>query len=62
MARGGKKRYTAGEIRFRTSPTDQKRIDWLLENHPDQSTTVSSLLRILILREFERLQPKVKEI
>jgi hypothetical protein len=62
MARGGKKRFTAGEIRFRTSPTDQKRIDWLLENHPDQSTTVSSLLRILILREFERLQPKVKEI
>jgi hypothetical protein len=51
-------RYAAGEIRFRTSKNDQTRIDWLLENHPDQSTTVSSLLRILILREYERLQPK----
>lgn len=54
-----KKRYTAGEIRFRCGPNDQKRIDWLLEHHPDQSTTVSSLLRILILREYERLQPKI---
>jgi hypothetical protein len=53
-----RKRYTAGEIRFRTSASDQKRIDWLLENHPDQSSTISALLRILILREYERLQPK----
>jgi hypothetical protein len=54
-------RYTAGEIRFRTSPNDQKRIDWLLENHPDQTPTISSLLRILILREYERLQPKTQK-
>ena len=54
-----RKRYFAGEIRFRTSKNDQTRIDWLLEHHPDQSTTVSSLLRILILREYERLQPKL---
>lgn len=53
-----KPRYTAGEIRFRTAKTDQQRIDWLLENHPDQVSTVSALLRILILREYERLQPK----
>lgn len=56
--KGPRKRYTAGEIRFRTSPTDQQRIDWLLENHPDQSPTISDLLRRLILREYERLQPK----
>jgi hypothetical protein len=54
-----RKRYTAGEIRFRTAAQDQKRIDWLLENHPDVPPTISSLLRILILREYERLQPKV---
>ena len=53
-----RKRYNAGEIRFRTAKPDQERIDWLLDNHPDQMTTVSSLLRILILREYERLQPK----
>lgn len=52
------KRYTAGEIRFRTSPKDQERLDWLLENHPDQMPTISALLRVLILREYERLQPK----
>lgn len=57
-----RKRYSAGEIRFRTSSADQKRIDWLLENHPDQSATISSLLRILILREYERLQPKTVTI
>lgn len=58
-----RKRYTAGEIRFRTSPKDQQRIDWLLENHPDQATkTISNLLRHLILREYERLQPKITEI
>lgn len=54
-----KKRYNAGEIRFRTAKPDQQRIDWLLDNHPDHMPTVSALLRILILREYERLQPKV---
>jgi len=53
-----KRRYTAGEIRCRTSATDQHRIRWLLANHPDVNT-VSALLRILILREYERLQPKI---
>lgn len=53
-----KSRYTAGEIRFRTAKQDQERIDWLLANHPDQTTTISALIRILILREYERLQPK----
>lgn len=53
------KRFTAGEVRFRTAKQDQKRIDWLLENHPDQCPTISALLRVLILREYERLQPKV---
>jgi len=53
-----KRRYTAGEIRCRTSATDQHRIQWLLANHPDVNT-LSALLRILILREYERLQPKI---
>ena len=53
-----RKRYTAGEIRFRTSKADQERIDWLLENHPDLTDTISALIRMLILREYERLQPK----
>lgn len=53
------KRYTAGEVRFRTATPDQKRITWLLENHPEQFPTISALLRVLILREYERLQPKV---
>ena len=56
-----RKRYTAGEIRFRTAPQDQQRIDWLLENHPDATDNVSALLRILILREYERLQPKLQQ-
>lgn len=55
-----RKRYTAGEIRFRTAKPDQDRIDWLLDNHPDQASTISQLIRILILREYERLQPKLK--
>lgn len=55
-----RKRYSAGEIRFRTAKPDQDRIDWLLDNHPDQAPTISALIRILILREYERLQPKLK--
>ena len=55
-----RKRFTAGEIRFRTAPTDQQRLDWLLDNHPDPSINqnLSALIRLLILREYERLQPK----
>lgn len=55
-----RKRFTAGEIRFRTAKADQDRIDWLLDNHPLQPPTISELIRNLILREYERLQPKLK--
>ena len=54
-----KRRYSAGEVRFRASKADLTRIEWLLEHHPDESSNTSQLLRILILREYERLQPKV---
>ena len=52
-----RKRYSAGEVRFRISKADHDRIEWLLEHHPD-GAALSNLLRILILREYERLQPK----
>lgn len=54
-----RKRFNAGEIRFRTAKTDQERIDWLLENFPDRYTNISAMIRLLILREYERNQPKV---
>lgn len=55
-----RKRFAAGEIRFRTAKIDQERIDWLLANHPTLPSTVSELMRGLLLREYERLQPKLK--
>lgn len=53
-----RKRFAAGEIRFRVSKPDIDRLAWLVDNHPDQTHTISSLIRTLILREYERLQPK----
>lgn len=53
-----RKRYDKGEIRLRVSSADLARLTWLLDHHPDHTQTISALIRTLILREFERLQPK----
>jgi hypothetical protein len=55
-----KRRRLTGEIRFRISKEDLARLQWLLENAPiaHPSPNVSAVLRTLILREYERLQPK----
>jgi hypothetical protein len=46
-----RKRLAAGEIRFRVSKDDLKRIDWLLQ-HTDHQT-VSSMIRTLIKNHYE---------
>lgn len=51
--------FAAGEIRFRVSHEDVKRIDWLLENTDHQS--ISVMLRALIKVYYDRLQQKVKK-
>lgn len=53
-----RKRYSQGEVRFRVSKTDLERIAWLLNHAPEQINTTSALIRTLIFREYERLQPK----
>ena len=53
-----RKRFAAGELRLRVSESDLDRVAWLIDNHPDQTLTISALIRTLILREYERLQPK----
>lgn len=60
MVKRKRKRFSAGEVRFRVSKEDLERINWLLEHasiaHPNY--TLSAIVRTLILREYERLQPK----
>lgn len=51
-----RKRLSAGEIRFRISKLDLERIEWLVENHPDEHNTVSALLRSLVSDEYNRLR------
>lgn len=58
LNRAKRSRYAAGEIRFRTSDADRDRLNFLLMHYPEH--TISSLIRILIVREYERLQPKTE--
>jgi hypothetical protein len=55
-----KRRRLTGEIRLRISKDDLERLHWLLENAAiaQPSPTASAVIRTLILREYERLQPK----
>lgn len=50
-----KRKRLTGEIRFRISKRDQERVEWLLNNIPEENTTVSALLRRLIYQEYDRL-------
>lgn len=43
------------EVRFRASEQDLERLEYLLENHPEEYRTVSVLLRALISREHAAL-------
>ena len=47
-----RQRLSAGEIRFRVSRDDKKRIDWLLENTEHQS--ISTMIRSLIYIYHEK--------
>lgn len=49
-----RKRFSAGEIRFRASKNDLDRIDYLLKDLDDAS--VSALMRRLIAAEVARLK------
>lgn len=49
-----RKRFSAGEIRFRASKNDLDRIDYLLKDQDDAS--VSALMRRLIAAEVARLK------
>lgn len=46
----------AGEIRFRVSKNDLERLEWLIDNHPDEHNTTSALVRSLISNEYNRLK------
>lgn len=46
------KRKTAGEVRFRVSKDDLKRIDVLMASYEHES--ISSLLRTLIWNEYKK--------
>ena len=46
-----RKRLAAGEIRFRVSRDDLKRLDWLTANTDHAS--VSNMLRVLIKRYYD---------
>lgn len=49
-----RKSLAAGEIRFRVSKDDRKRIDWLLANTDHQSA--SSMIRTLIFKYYTNMQ------
>lgn len=49
-----RKRYSAGEVRFRIGKQDLERLEWLLDR--EDTDNISALLRSLIRHEHDRLQ------